>query len=317
MTFYTDLPFPELSDECREKYRASLSALTMYGNADPAALQLALAIVHARLGDRAEEAAARGQFEQAVVNRAGNPAPSQVSPLSRARACFEAQEYHRAVQILRQVLLANPRDLTATYLLGKSYEALAVVTLRDLLVRAPDSYRAHQLLAQIYVSRGENVRALEEYREVVRKEPTLPGVHFALGNLLWRTGHDADALTCLAEELSINPQHAEASAEIGTIYVSKGEAEKAIPYLEKSVSLKPDLLDARRELGRAYLQQKEFQKAEVTLKLALPIDDDGAVRYMLWKIYRELGRPDEATQMLEAFRRIKAAERKVRECPSQ
>lgn len=317
MTFYTDLPFPEPSQESRTKYQASLAALAAQGNANMAALQLALAIVHTRLGDRTEEAAARGQFEQAVVSKAGSPPPSQISPLSRARACFEAQEYQRAVQILRQVLAVSPKDLTAKYLLGKSYEALAVVTLRDLLVRAPDSYRAHQLLAQIYLSRGENVKALEEYREVVRKEPTLPGVHFTLGNLLWRTGHDEDALTCLAEELNLNPQHAEASAEIGTIYVSKGEAEKAIPYLEKSVSLKPDLLDARRELGRAYLQQKEFQKAEVTLKLALPIDEDGAVRYMLWKIYRELGRPDEANKMLEEFRRIKTAERKVREGPSQ
>jgi tetratricopeptide (TPR) repeat protein len=161
-------------------------------------------------------------------------------------------------------------------------------------------------MAQMAESQGQKEKALEQYRIVAAMRPTLPGLHFSMGHLLWQDERLEEAVAELQKELRLNPNYAEANAEVGTIYVSQHEPEKGIPYLERAVGLKPGLLEARRQLGKGYSQLGRFKDAEVQLKLALPGDRNGGVYYTLGVVYRELGRAEESTKAFETSRRIKA-----------
>ena len=192
------------------------------------------------------------------------------------------------------------------YLLARCYERLAVRALDRMAQLSPGSYRVHQLMAQIAESREDTAKALEEYRVVETMQPSLAGVHFAIGRLLWRAGHADEALRELQHELALNPNHVEANAEIGTICVRRHEAAQGAPYLERAVKLQPDLLEAHKQLGKAYSMTGRNLDAERQLKMALVGDRDGSVHYMLGMVYRVQGRAAEAARALETARRIKA-----------
>jgi tetratricopeptide (TPR) repeat protein len=234
---------------------------------------------------------------------AGLPAHSEAEPKA-ARALFDQHDYAGAVRLLRA---AQGRSEAGTYLLARSYERLAVVTLERLVALDPESYRVHQLTAQLAEVREEYEKALAEYRTVETLRPTLSGIHYAIGNTLWRLGRAEEALPELLHELSANPNHVAANAEVGTIYVRQHEARKAVPFLELALRIEPGLTAARKDLGKAFYQLKRYQDAERELKLALPKDQDGSVHYVLGTVYRDRGETAQAAKVFSEARQLKAA----------
>jgi tetratricopeptide (TPR) repeat protein len=200
----------------------------------------------------------------------------------------------------------DPKNLKARYLLGRTYQQLSFSVLNRLLKTAPDSFRAHQLQAETYAFREENDKALAEYRIVERARPELPGLHFAIGDLLWKSDENSNALGELRQELHLNPDHAEANAEIGAILVSEHQPDEAVPYLRTALRLKPDLVMVHEQLGKAYFQRQKFDQAVDELSRALPTDDQGGVHYVLGMVYKKMGRMKEAQAAFEESQRIKA-----------
>ena len=67
---------------------------------------------------------------------------------------------------------------------------------------APDSYRAHQIMADAFVLEQQEDKAIAEYRIVLNLKPDLPGIHEAIGSSLLRSGKSAEALTEFQAEFS-------------------------------------------------------------------------------------------------------------------
>ena len=159
--------------------------------------------------------------------------------------------------------------------------------------------------AQTYENREEDDKALAEYRVVEQLDPSLPGLHFEIGHLLWKTGDPEKAIEELRQELQQNPEHPEANGEMGTILVAQHQPDKAIPYLETALRAKPDLWLIHQQLGKAYLLQKNYPKAEAELQKALRIDLDGTAHYQLGLLYRAEGKSSAAAEEFETARKIK------------
>jgi tetratricopeptide (TPR) repeat protein len=293
-------PEEPVSEAVHKAYAGVLSTLV---SATPCpARTLALASAYARLG-RPEKALQQFQeFERAAAQGASTP----LGGYTAALGSFERRDYDAAAAQLRSWLTSHPTDLAARYLLGRTYHCLSLALLERMLAVDPDSYRAHQLLARTYDQREDNARALADYRIVAEKSPELPGIHFAIGQVLWRNGEADEAMDEFTRELHLNPGHAEASAELGTILVSQHEPLKAIPYLQAALRIKPELSTAHQQLGKAFYLNQEYTKAERELKATLSADNDGTVHYLLGMVYRELGRTEESRQALAESRRIKS-----------
>jgi len=218
---------------------------------------------------------------------------------------FDRQQFRQAEASLRLWLQAHPKDLNAQYLLAKTLRNLCLQVLSELLALDPASARAHQVQAQTYQSREEDDKALAEYRIVEQLDPSLPGLHFEIGHLLWETGDPDQAIEELKRELRLNPDHPEANGEMGTILVTQHQPDKAIPYLETALRAKPNLWLIHQQLGKAYLLQKDYPRAEAELKKALAIDLDGTAHYQLGVLYRAEGKSDAAAIEFETARKIK------------
>ena len=236
----------------------------------------------------------------------------------RAVLHFSGGKYDVAESELRSLVAKDPKDLKSRYLLARTYANLSFATLNRLLAQDPNSFRAHQLQAQTYAYREESDKALAEYRIVEHERPELPGLHFEIGQLLWKKRENAQALAELKQELRFNPDHAEANADIGAILVAEHEPDQAIPYLKNALRLKPDLTMVHEQLGRAYYQRQEFGKAAEQLRQGLSGDHDGNVHYELAMADKQLGNVAEADAAFNESRKIKAerlAETEIRNEP--
>jgi tetratricopeptide (TPR) repeat protein len=293
-------PYPagseDLSQHAQEQLRSCLPAL----EAAPAnaARSLALAFANARLGGDAW-LTDWNDFSHST------PRPSASNAHERGLDHFYRQDFEPAAADLSAWVKLHPNDLQADYLLARTYRNLSLSTLEHLLAVAPESYAAHQLLAETYQNAEQDEKALTEYRVVEGMVPDLPGVHFSIGHLLLKMSQQDQAREELAAELRLNPDHAEANAEMGTILLDRLDAANAIPYLEKAVHLDPDLWATYRELGKAYYMQKDYAQAETALHQAVRHDPQGLAHYQLGLVYRSLGQKEAANAQFEISRKLK------------
>jgi predicted Zn-dependent protease len=95
----------------------------------------------------------------------------------------------------------------------------------------------------------------------------------------------------------------------GNILLSSEETEKAIPFLKASLKLNPKLLAAHHALGRAYMQVGQASAAIPHLEAALPIDEDGSLRYQLARAYQATGQAEAAKKTLEEYQQRQKADR--------
>lgn len=290
----------ELSAAAQDQMRGCMAVL----EAEPASVErsLAIALVQLRLSrekDSSQEPA--WKTYQASMRRSAMPA----TLYQKGLASYDRQEFRIAREELSRWRTLHPHDWQAVYLLARTYRNLSYATLEELLAVAPDSYPAHQLLAETYEDADKSEQALVEYRIVETTAPNLPGVHFAVGNLLLKLGKQAEALDELTTELRLNPDHAVANAEVGTILLAQLEQAQAIPYLQRAVQIDPELWEARRQLGKAYYLQKDFKKAEAVLQQAVQNDPQGLAHYQLGLVYRDLGEKEAARVQFEISRKVK------------
>ena len=280
--------------------KLSAAAIELRAAAPSAARWLALAFTDNRLGNVNFD----GDWK---VFWAAAKSAEPVNGYQRAKVLYDREQFADAKKVLEAYLAMHPHELEARYLLAKTYRMLSLEVLVRLMKDDPDSYRSHQLLAQTYENQEQDDKALAEYRIVEKMDPTLPGIHFEIGRLLWKNNHadPESALEELRKELELNPEHAEANGEIGTILVAEHEPEKAVSYLETALRLSPDAGFIHEQLGSAYLQQKDYPKAETELKKAVKDDPYGSAHYQLALVYRAEGRRTEAAAEFETVKKIK------------
>jgi tetratricopeptide (TPR) repeat protein len=294
-------PYPAASEDLSQAGQTQLRACLPTLEAAPASpsRSLALALVQARLANTDASRAAWNDF----TNNAPRATPSDA--YARGLDNFNRQNFEKAAGDLNAWLKLHPNDGKADYLLARTYRNLSLSTLEQLLATAPDSYAAHELLAQTYQNAEQDAKALAEYKIVENIVPNLPGVHFSIGHLLLKTGQQEEALAELEAELRLNPDHGGANAELGTILLNQQQAAKAIPHLEKALQANPDQWATYRDLGKAYYMQKDFPKAERALQQAVRHDPQGQAHYQLALVYRSLGKKEAANEQFEIARKLK------------
>ena len=106
-----------------------------------------------------------------------------------------------------------PEEPEYAYQLGLAYQYLSKSAFEKLLSGAPQSARAHQLLAEQLARMGRNDKAIAAFQRALAADPKLEGTHLALAMIYLQSGKQAEALTEIDEELKIAP-HSIAAKQI-------------------------------------------------------------------------------------------------------
>jgi Tfp pilus assembly protein PilF len=213
-----------------------------------------------------------------------------------AGALVEGGQPDEALKALEGLSAADSVSAEVAYWLARCYEKLATAAYLRLYQADPDSYRIHQLMGDLEAAKGDDAKAIEEYRAAVALKPSAPNLHYGLGHLLWKDLKVPEARIELEAELAMNPHHAGALNDLGNTYLFEHQPDKALPYLVKALEANPGNVDIHRDLGTAYSGLGDFHKAEEHFKIAVANDHDGAVHYKLARVYQALGEKEKAAK---------------------
>ena len=177
---------------------------------------------------------------------AGNPvAPSGLKGddlNDAARAALDRGNYQAAVDLLKQVVAAEPKHKTAWINLGRAYMGL----------RQTD-------------------QAVEAFKKQTEVNPYDEYGYNSLGWAYQTERKYDDAAAAYDKALEVNPLSDYAHAALGGMYSEMHQYDKAAPELEKAASLKPDNALLEIGLGDAYLNLGQDDKALAAFDRAIDI----------------------------------------------
>jgi tetratricopeptide (TPR) repeat protein len=314
-TGFGDSALEQLPDSTREKIQKLGSALQ---DQDSPAAHLALAFLAEQNGNASQAAAessvaastakpniAGGTCTEADVKNAlqreqfskiapcaGRVLTSQTPSDFRiwvANALLQAGQSEAALKALEGLSANDSASAEAAYWRARCYEKLATAAYLRLYRANPDSYRLHQLMGDLEAAKGDDAKAIEEYRAAVALRPSSPNLHYSLGHLLWKDLRVPEARTELEAELALNPRHRGALNDLGDTYLLEHKPNRALPYLQKALAADSGNPDLHRDLGTAYTELGDYLKAEEQFMIAVSADHDGSVHYKLGRVYQALG----------------------------
>jgi tetratricopeptide (TPR) repeat protein len=213
-----------------------------------------------------------------------------------ASALLEAGEYETALKTLEGLPAADRNSAEVSYWRARGYEKLATAAYLRLYQADPNSYRLHQLMGDLEAAKGDDGKAIEEYRAAIALRPSVSNLHYSLGHLLWKDLKVPEARVEFEAELALNPRHPGALNDLGDTYLLEHQPNKALPYLVRALAADSENLDIHRDLGTAYSELGDYRKAEEHFKIAMSNDHDGSVHYKLARVYQALGEKENAAR---------------------
>jgi len=260
-----------------------------------------LGIAEKRTGDSGR---AQDDLEQAL-SKLDDPKIRMQAGLELIELDSSAGELQKALSVTEELERESPQD---PHLLFVAYEISSQVldqTLLNMMVAAPNSAEMHMMMAGALARRGDHSNAIEQYREAIRLNPDLPGVHYELAEQL-RTATDP-ALNAQAEgefraALKVNQYDEKAWRRLGEIIAAKGDYKTAQEDYKKALALAPHDSDVQTDLAIALISTNHTQEAIPLLESAEKDDPTNvAAHYRLSLLYRRAGRLADSKREMDLF----------------
>jgi tetratricopeptide (TPR) repeat protein len=210
------------------------------------------------------------------------------------------------VSVLRQL---KPTDIDVLYTAHRIYLDLADESMLSMTMLAPDSARMHQLMAHEAARQGNTEGAIAQYREALRIDPKVPGLHFELAEALNGSKQASDREEVAREykaALKANPFDEKSECRLGDIAARQSDLKLAAAHYSRALELQPNDPDANLGLAKILISTNQPEKALPLLEHAAQLEPFNAtVHYHLSALYRKAGRADDAHRELAEFRKLR------------
>ena len=276
-------------------------------------IQALLGIAEKRTGD---VEAARGDLEKAFPD-----VQEEKIRIDTGMELIEiesrAGDLDKAAAIVTDLRKLDPTNEALLYTAYRIHSDLAAESLLSLSIVNPNSARMQQALAHELAKRGNTAEAIEHYRAALKLDPTLPGLHFELADML-RTQSTAEGQEEAEREykaaLEANPLDEQSECRLGDIALRSSDFKQAFDRFSHAVKLQPGDPEASIGLAKALISMNQPDKAEALLQHALQLDPTSAVaHFRLGTIYRQSGRTAEARHEMEEYHKYSQMKEKLRQ----
>ena len=149
---------------------------------------------------------------------------------------------------------------------------------------APDSPLVVEINAENFEKHGDWNKAIAEYRVLLKREPTMPGIHYRIGqiilNLPATAASNEDARKEFEQELKVYPQNAGAEYFLGELARKSGHLPQAIEHFTNAHAYQQvgRKEDAAREFALQKSTSEKIQQNTETVKRnvsGVPTPDSG------------------------------------------
>jgi cytochrome c-type biogenesis protein CcmH/NrfG len=224
-------------------------------------------------------------------------------------------DLEKAVHIVSVMLESQPTDAALLLMSYRLHSDLANASLLTLAMAAPQSAQMHQAMARELTRHGDEAAAVANYREAIKIDPKLPGLHFQLGSLLYNSTDEklqSEAEAQFQAALAANPQDEKAQLMLGEIAVRQGNMKAAYDADARAAEMQPNDPDACSNLAQILMSMNQQQKARTLLEHALAIDPTNyTAHYRLFSLDRQQGMPDDAKRELAEYKKYKELKDKL------
>jgi cytochrome c-type biogenesis protein CcmH/NrfG len=175
----------------------------------------------------------------------------------------------------------------------------------------------HQLMAHELARQGQIDAAIQNYKEAVKINPNLPGLHFELAEAL--NGSDVqqnehEAKKEYGAALTASNFDEKSECRLGAIAYDAGDLKRSLSHYSEAVRLQPDDLEANLGMAKVLIEMNETTKAAGFAEHALQIDPTGAeAHFRLSAIYRQEHRIADSKREIEQFQKYRDIKEKLRQ----
>jgi serine/threonine-protein kinase len=216
-----------------------------------------------------------------------------------ARALASAGDDDRAVRLLQAAALARPDEAAFWNELGQLWEEQRPPRWAE----AVECYKTARALrpalgVSLATALGRASRTAEAedvFRELARRQPANPVVHFDLGLALYYQGRHPEAEAAYRAALRLKPDYPDAHTNLGATLSSQGRPVEAEAVLRAALRLRHDYPEAHNNLGNALADQGRLKEAEEEFRSALRLRPDSPdAHHNLGLALRKQGRDGDA-----------------------
>jgi tetratricopeptide (TPR) repeat protein len=272
-----------------------------------------LGMCEKRLGNLA---AARADLEKAFSQVTEEKLRIQAG-LELVELYYASRDLDKAAEVLSVLRKLKPDDPAILFTAHRIYAEQADEATLGIAMLAPNSAWMHQLIGEEMMTQGNIDAAIAHYREAVKLNDRLPGLHFEFGEALSSSSSPSEKEQAEKEyetALAQNPFDEKAECRLGRIAAGRSDMKSALARYSRAVELQPDDAEANLGLGKTLLAMNEPQKAQPFLEKAVRLDpSDGSAHYQLGTLYRKMDRTEDARRELAAFQRLKQMKEQLKD----
>src|ERR1700730_5941417 len=230
------------------------------------------------------------------------------SSLERARELVSVGSLDKTEAMLRQTIAADPSNIDARVLLGKTLalqgvRGEAIEQLAEAVRLNPNSATAHNEFGMVLSRFVEVKAARQEFERALELDPGLAEAHVNLSLVLLQAGELAAAGDHLDRAIELqgnNPKAAYAHYLRAKIWAAQDQTDKAMVELQTAVHLRPNYAEAWSDLGGMRRLALDHAGAIRAVQRSVALKpDDALAQYRLGQLYLQDGHALEAVEHLK------------------
>src|SRR5579872_4157405 len=277
------------------------------------------AVSPAASAERALKLAEEGRCQEALplfqraVPRLTDKQLLHRAAMGQARCAMAREDSQAAVSALMLLKREFPNDPEVLYICVHYFSALATRASQELAGIAPTSFQARRLEAEAFESQGKWDEAAGMYRGILKQNPSEPGVHYRLGQVLLSkagdTGPTEEARAEFQKELELDPRNSASDFILGELDRHAGRWDDAVAHFTRASQIDPEFAEAYLGLGISLASASRFADAVKPLETYVKMQPGDPVgHYQLALAYGRTGNREGAIR--EAAAQKEAAARR-------
>ena len=270
-----------------------------------------LGIAEKRTGD---SATALADLESAFANLSEQKIKKQAG-LELIELDAASNQFDKALQVAQELRASAPQDPQLLFVTYQLSVQMKDQSLLSMIILAPESAEMHMMMGDELGRQGDSNAAIAQFREAIRLNPQLPGVHFELAEQLRASTDPAlksQAEGEFREAIQANQFDEKAWRQLGEILADKGEFKAARENYLKALALDPKDTDAKTDAAIALISLGQPSEAIHLLEDAIKDDPTNmTAHYRLATLYRQAGRTQDAQREMDTFRHYKELKQKL------
>lgn len=231
--------------------------------------------------------------------------PSDKSKIEQLRGdIYLAQkDFAKAIEVYRQMVQANPKDLDNYQLLvdayntaGKFDESFAAIRQAEANVDRSNAEQVKLLRGITFLKQKRFEQAERVFKDLIRSgQGRVDEYQFMLASVYMDQKRFDDAEKLLKTVIEKNPLHANALNALGYMYADRNiKLDEAEELIKKALELSPGAPHILDSMGWVYFRQGRLQEAREYLERAARRMEDAEIYGHLAEIYKALGELEKA-----------------------